>query len=444
MALWMIVMNGESVFLIVLVFFIILIIFITRRKSSDKYIRRAHELEQQGRHLDALDLYARDSLEQAARMVLRTPEASQILVLRRLEKSYTPQQIEKIFIRLARENMRINDPHAAAAAFVLARKPFAAAKVYIDHGGLEFIPAAIQILDRNLTLIHDRDQAIRNLARHAYSNQKYTEAAELLRTIGAEEEANTVLIAAATEMQKRGFVEEAEHYLTTVGRPVVAIKHYLKEVKDNLQQGNIEKMRRSLTNAKDIVEKISLEEKQAHKEALEPLVKKMTEYDRLLKILDSARDILRKKNTNQAIALYDELLESLSEEAPTPILAEAALANEEKNPQYASKLFQQAAQRAKSPQAAESFQMRADKLKLMVKGRIPRVEKPAVEILQAEVEEFCSVCRMKISNPVRLVRCPECGTPAHYSHLAEWLKIRGHCPICKKKIRIKRPTPSSF
>ena len=437
-------MNGESVFLIVLVFLIIFIILLATRKSSKKYIQRAHELEQQGRHLDALDLYARDSLEQAANMVLRTPEASQILVLRRLEKKYTPLQLEKTFIRLARTNMSRNDPHAAASAFALAGKPFAAAKVYVDLGGLEFIPAAIQILDRNVTVINNRDQAIRNLARHAYNNQKYAEAAELLRTIGADEEANTVLIAAATEMQKQGLVEEAEHYLTSVGQPIIAIKHYLREVQDNLQQGSVEKMRRSLTIAKDIVERLPSDEKQLIKEDLAPLVKKITEYDRLLKILDSARDILRKKNINQAIALYDELLESLGEEAPTPILAEAALANEERNPQYASKLFQQASQRAKSPRAVESFNIRAKKLEIMAKRRIPHVERPTEEILQAEVEEFCSVCRMKISDPTSLVRCPECGTPAHYSHLAEWLKIRRHCPICKKKIKVTRPKKVTF
>ncbi len=440
----MIGMNGESVFLIVLVFLIIFIILLATRKSSKKYIQRAHELEQQGRHLDALDLFARDSLEQAANMVLRTPEASQILVLRRLEKKYTPLQLEKTFIRLARTNMNRNDPHAAAAAFALAGKPFAAAKVYIDHGGLEFIPAAIQILDRNVTAIHNRDQAIRNLARHAYNNQKFAEAAELLRTIGAVEEANTVLIAAATEMQKRGLVEEAEYYLTSVGRPIIALNHYLREVQDNLQQGSVEKMRRSLTIAKDIVERLPSDEKQLIKEDLTPLVKKITEYDRLLKILDSARDILRKKNINQAIALYDELLESLGDEAPTPILAEAALANEERNPQYASKLFREAAQRAKSPRAAESFNMRAKKLEVMAKKRIPHVERPKEEFLQAEVEEFCSVCRMKISDPTSLVRCPECGTPAHYSHLAEWLKIRRHCPICKKKIKVTRPKKVAF
>ncbi|MFX1285198.1 MAG: hypothetical protein ACFFB5_16200 [Promethearchaeota archaeon] len=437
-------MNGESIFLIVIVLIIIFIIIIASRKGSEKNLKKAYELEQQGRHLDALDYYARNSLEQAANLVLRTPEASQILVLRRLEKKFPPQQIERAFLRLARSNMNRNEAHAAASAFVLAKKPFAAAKVFIDIGGLEYIPAAIQIIDRNISIIHNRDQAIRNLARHAYNNKKYMEAAELLRTIGADEEANTVLIAAATEMRKQGFVEEAKRYLTTIDKPIIAIKHYLKEVHENLQEGNIEKMRRALTITKDITEKLPSEEKQHLKEEFDPLTKTITEYDRLLKILDSARDILRKKNTNQAIALYDELLESLGEEAPTPILAEAALANEESNPQYASELFQRAAQRAKSPRAAESFKMRAKKLEIMTKGSFPFAKKTAVEILETEVEEFCSVCRMKISDPSTLIRCPNCGSPAHYSHLAEWLKIRGVCPICKKKVKIQRPTKVAF
>ncbi|MFX0123770.1 MAG: hypothetical protein ACFFAE_09040 [Candidatus Hodarchaeota archaeon] len=436
-------MNGESLFIIIIVFFIIIIIIITTRRGSERHVQRAYELEQQGKHLDALDYYSRVSIEQAANLVLRTPEASQILVLRRLEKKYSPSQIEKAFLRLAETSKERNNPHDAASALVLANKPFAAARVYIDLGSIEDVPAAIQIIDRNISLIHNRDQAIRNLARHAYNNQKYLKAAELLRTIGADEEANAVLIAAATEMRKQGRNVEADHFLTTIRKPAIAIEQYLKEVKNYLKQGNIEKMRRSLAIAKDIVEKIPAEEKYSLKEDFNSLVATMTEYDRLLKILDSARDILRKKNTNQAIALYDELLESLGEEAPTPILAEAALANEEKDPQYASKLFYQAAQQAQSPRAAESFKLRAKKLEIISEEQYPHVERTVVDF-DTEVEELCSVCRMRISEPLTLVRCPDCGSPAHYSHLAEWLKIRGHCPICKKKIKIQRPKQVTF
>ncbi|UCE13958.1 MAG: E3 ubiquitin protein ligase [Candidatus Heimdallarchaeota archaeon] len=438
-------MNGEiTIIFAIVALIIIFIVLMATRKSSDRYIRRATELEREGRFLDAIDFFSRASLEHAASMVLRTPEASQILALRRLEKIFPPRQIERAFIQLGRTNKNQNAPHAAASAFELANKPFAAAKVFIDIGGLEYVPAAVQILDRHPSLIHDRDQAIRNLARHAYSNKKFMEAAELLRTIGAEEEANTVLIAAANEMRKLGLANEAEQYFTSINQPTRAIQHYLHELEQNLQQGDIEKSRRSLTITKDIVEKLPSEEKQALKEDFDKYLQSITKYDRLLKILDSARDLLRKNKSNQAIALYDELLEILGSNVPTPILAEAALANEERNPQYASELYQNASLRAKSSRAAESFKMRAKKLEIITKRSIPQVERTTGEIFEAEVEEFCSVCRMNISEPSSLVRCPDCGSPAHYTHIAEWLKIRGVCPICKKRVKIQRPKTVTF
>ncbi|MFX0084795.1 MAG: hypothetical protein ACFFAU_03900 [Candidatus Hodarchaeota archaeon] len=432
-------MNGESVLLLLLIIGVVIIIFFSLRKSSAKILRKAQILEKEGQYIDAIELYAKNSLNQAADMILRTPEASQVLALRRLEKKFSLIEIEKAFIQLARYYIQRKDPHFATAAFVLAKKPFAAAKVYIDFGGLEFVPAAVQIIDQNVSLIHNRDQAIRNLARHAYNTEKYMEAAELLRTIGANEEANTVLIAAANEMRKRGLVNEAEQYLTTAGRSGVAIQHYLSEVKDHLRQGNIEQMRRTLTITKDIFDKTLSKEKEINKDDRNSITKELTRYDHLLKLLDSARDILRKKNTNQAIALYDELLESLEEEdIPTPILAEAALANEETNPHYASDLFYKAAQKSKSPRAKESFKMRAKRLEIMTSGTTTDV-KTNFRASVSDVEEHCIVCRMKISSTESLVRCPECGSPAHYSHLAEWLKIRGNCPVCKKRVKIARP-----
>ena len=114
-------MNGEGLLIIIAALIIIVIIIISTRKSSEKHIQKGYELEQQGRHLDALDHFARNSLEQAANLVLRTPEASQILVLRRLEKRYTLKQIEKVFLRIARTSIGRNDPHTAASAFVLAK-----------------------------------------------------------------------------------------------------------------------------------------------------------------------------------------------------------------------------------------------------------------------------------------------------------------------------------
>ena len=435
-------MDTTELVLLIAVIGIVIIIIVSSRSSSGKKLKKASQLERRGQYLDALDYYAKISLDHAVKLVLRTPEASQILTLRRLEKKFHPRTLEQAFIRVARTLTNNNDLNGAAMAYILANKPFAASKVFIDNGGLEYVPRSVQIIDQYPSLIHDRNQAIRNLARHAYNTRKFQEAAELLRTIGANEEANTVLIAAATEMKKRGMDKEAEIYLNRAGQPNFAIQHYLKEVKDELNNGNIEKMRRSLNYARNITEKLSNAGKNDD-ESLNVLKRQVNEYDRLLKTLDSARDILRRNQTNQAVALYDELLEGLGADAPASILAEAALANEKENPKMAAELYRKASGKASSSRAAESFNLRAKKLEILLEA--PQKSKQInLESIAADVQESCIVCRGIITNRESLVRCPECGSPAHYSHLAEWLKIRGVCPICMKRVKLNRPEKLKF
>ncbi|MFX1297687.1 MAG: PCI domain-containing protein, partial [Promethearchaeota archaeon] len=49
----------------------------------------------------------------------------------------------------------------------------------------------------------------------------------------------------------------------------------------------------------------------------------------------------------------------------------------------------------------------------------------------------CMVCNL-IIYPSReeIIHCPHCYSPAHQSHLVEWVKIKGFCPKCKSKIKI--------
>ncbi|MHA2054260.1 MAG: hypothetical protein ACXAB2_11925 [Candidatus Hodarchaeales archaeon] len=406
--------------------------------SKNKQLQKAAYLEEQGRFLDALSIYSRISLERAANMVIRTPEASQILVLRRLEKQFNIIRIEKMFIRLAKEYSRKGDPHKASKAYVFARKPFAAAKSYIDIGGVEYVPAAIQVIDQNIQFIHDRDQAIRNLARHSYNTQKFLEAAELLRAIGAEEESNTVLIAAASELKKQGFDSLAKKYIASTKHPQKAVQRYLGEIETAFTKGDIEQVRRTLSITKGLLGNLSDESQNTDMKPASEFKVKVDEFDRKLKILDSARDLLRKKNLNQSIVLYEELIESFGDEVPGFIIAEAALSNEDQNPSYSVALYNRAAELIESRQAADSFRRRARKVEFETKQGDSSFLTAKNEIFGTKVEENCSVCRMEIQEVSKLVRCPDCGSPAHYSHLAEWLKIRGYCPICKKKIKIKQ------
>jgi hypothetical protein len=406
--------------------------------SKGKQLPKATQLEQQGRFLEAVEIYSKLSINKAAEMVLRTPEASQILVLRNLESHFKPSTIERAFLRLARIYGEKKDPLKTSKSYLYARKPFAAAKAYIDHGGVDYIPAAIQVIDQNTRYIHNRDQSIRNLAKHAYQKQKFMEAAELLRTIGAEEEANAVLVAAASEMKKHGFNSLAKQYLGTTTHPEKAINQYLDEIRAHLMKGEIEKVRRSLSITKGLMKNLEKHPEQFPEDKTLELKERMLEFDRILKVIDSARDLLRKNNRNQSVALYEELIESMGDTVPGFIYAEAALANEEQHPDRAISLYRQASELIDSTQAAKSFQLRARNIEIASSIGSSTDSHSFKLNTEKKLEENCSVCRTKISDVTSLIRCPECGSPAHYPHLAEWLKIRGSCPVCRKKITIQK------
>ncbi len=46
----------------------------------------------------------------------------------------------------------------------------------------------------------------------------------------------------------------------------------------------------------------------------------------------------------------------------------------------------------------------------------------------------CSVCRGAIDSRDPIARCPSCKYVAHDSHLKEWLKIKGECPVCRAQL----------
>ena len=47
----------------------------------------------------------------------------------------------------------------------------------------------------------------------------------------------------------------------------------------------------------------------------------------------------------------------------------------------------------------------------------------------------CPVCMATIEFGDDFVKCPHCNTLAHRSHLLEWIKIKGICPVCRKILK---------
>ncbi|MFW9991248.1 MAG: hypothetical protein ACFFD4_04235 [Candidatus Odinarchaeota archaeon] len=49
---------------------------------------------------------------------------------------------------------------------------------------------------------------------------------------------------------------------------------------------------------------------------------------------------------------------------------------------------------------------------------------------------ICQICRKTIKAGDKLEWCPKCLNVFHYSHLAEWTKVKGSCPVCKTIIHL--------
>ncbi len=46
----------------------------------------------------------------------------------------------------------------------------------------------------------------------------------------------------------------------------------------------------------------------------------------------------------------------------------------------------------------------------------------------------CVVCCLPIMKGEEFVNCPHCGSFAHKNHLIEWVKVKGICPYCRKRL----------
>lgn len=66
----------------------------------------------------------------------------------------------------------------------------------------------------------------------------------------------------------------------------------------------------------------------------------------------------------------------------------------------------------------------------------PRVT-PEEKVKKEMIRLRCMVCNLVIDpSTERIIHCPRCNSPAHHSHLIEWLRIKGTCPNCKQRIKM--------
>ncbi len=77
---------------------------------------------------------------------------------------------------------------------------------------------------------------------------------------------------------------------------------------------------------------------------------------------------------------------------------------------------------------------RASSKPSLVRDRVQEVEE---DIADDGVELSCIVCRGAIKSGAKTLECPRCGGVAHRRHLLEWVRVKGRCPLCRRKLRTR-------
>jgi predicted RNA-binding Zn-ribbon protein involved in translation (DUF1610 family) len=54
--------------------------------------------------------------------------------------------------------------------------------------------------------------------------------------------------------------------------------------------------------------------------------------------------------------------------------------------------------------------------------------------LKTKHAKECMVCNLDLNQDDDVAWCPHCGSPAHRTHLLEWIHVKNSCPICGKHL----------
>lgn len=390
--------------------------------KTSKTIRRAERAQNEGRMRQAADLFIKaKKYIQAAQIALALPEIERSDILQNISKVLSPSKKKSLFTKLGDEYATTKNFVKAAAAFELAGAPLRAARYFVLAGsglvkkGLRLVIGFTQA-HPNLGV----EEELRNLARFAFQNEKYLETAEILEFLGAREEADAVLVFAAEEYEKSEHIEGAIEAYARAGKESKAITLSINVAQQMLHNNQLEKALHHFKRAYELTKELQLAQEQKEAE------KALTATSQLVE----ARQHLKNGNYKEAADLYAQALKSLTKISTLPesLLAEAALAHEKSGAhEQASSLYAEAAKQTPNQKLAARFREKARVLK----------EKPVIKPSPIEEEKVhqCIVCRRTFKSTDKVVRCPYCYAAAHYAHFAEWIKINGKCPVCKRRLK---------
>lgn len=459
--------------------------------------KKKNQLEDADRHLDsdqfrqALDIFTKHKeWRRAAEAVVKSPPGTQIVLLRDLQGHMSKSKLKSLFIKLGDELEANRQYDLAAAAFGLADLPWRAAQTFILGG---MVDEALEVLSTSPVLSRDRTRAVRNLAKYAFERNKVMESARLLQSIGLEDEAAAVLVAAGSSpdrLQAGSSVQPHQQVSqstptasprptpepqpstryqpqpqprpSTTDEPVdspspigprsdhrgpspfVLIRQQLNQAQAMLLEGKVRDAGAVLERSQGLLNRLPGGDE--HSEAAE-LRRGYNRTGEAIRQLNAARTAFRKRRVEEAQVMFSELLDFADDLLSAEVFAEAGLAYEydPADPEVAREYFEQAATRAKTPEAQSRYKERAESQVKTVSDSLPHAPSDASSTPSSSTpinpNESCCVCKRPVGSGTSVVQCPHCRSAAHYPHLAEWVKIKGTCPVCRQKIQLADINP---
>lgn len=442
-----------EIFVVILIFS--MIAWAMKDTSRKKQIKNA-TLLQNDNPSKAVDIFIGiKDWERAAEIIVKAPQGTQILLLRRLS-SYIPQSMLKnIFLRIGDKYRNSQFSDLSAGAYQLADMPWRAAQAYISSGNDQ---AALEVINTSQVFSKDRNKAVRNLAKFAFDTYKPLEAARLLQSIGAEEEAMAVLVATGREgstlnkdnvqnkpdipsrnsaIEKKSLSDNNSGQHVQRASPIAMLQKEISSAKSEILSGNIKEAEKILNTSQPLIDKIPVKNST---EALN-LRKNFVKSSEAIKRLIDARESFKSRKIEKSQILYSELLEYAGDLFNSEVFAEAGLSYEHDPSDFeiARDYFLEASKKAKTDQAKKNYNARAEKALQNLEHIIPGVaadttdgSKNIGKMIKITTTESCCVCKRGVSGEV--MQCNQCKSVAHYPHIAEWLKIKGVCPVCKQKL----------
>ncbi len=457
----------------------IIIIYFTlrkyRRDERQKILNRAHQLEQSGYYHDALIEYLRASLLEAASLILRSPPGSQILLYQTFLQNVNEDRVHSVMLKAITDALERKETLQAANGYLLLNMPDKAIELLLrDSRSHQYLPLVVRIIEERSDVFVNKVRTARKYAQFLINNGKLRDAIGLLQSIGDQEGASLLLNEARRRFEREGDFYQLNEVTKIIDEnPLVDIRNQLEMAEKHFNSGNLTKARSYFSTVLTKWHRAQSMDQQHQVQDAEDLMELETRIDRLgmiFRLIDAAREMLRYGDKERARQLFRELLDNCElESLPATVIAEIALSHEGDYPKESSYYYRLAASKAKTSRARNTFITLAQEQDVLERHRAmeqdavsnadqftSRSSEDVVSEVQASVsvrydelqeildEELrCSVCQIIIEDLSEVVKCTVCNSPAHYGHLAEWLKIKGTCPVCREKIELP-PPPSQF